>query len=197
MDVNVFRDAMAQFGSGVTIPVTVDASGRPWGFTASAFCSVSLEPPLVLVCLARSADSYPAFRDARRYAIHVLRADQAALARRFAEKRADKFEEACWQSAEDGLPALREALARIDCAAHAVHDGGDHAILVGRVVHVDIDGADAAPLLHFRRRFVHSDAACGSSLPRSTPESAPMSKSMPESAPIAVRPGSRYGLFPA
>ena len=160
MDADAFRDAMAQFGSGVTIPVTVDATGRPWGFTASAFCSVSLDPPLVLVCLARNADCYPAFRDARRYAVHVLRGDQAGLARRFAEKRADKFEEASWQPGEDGLPALGAALARISCVAYAVHDGGDHAILVGRVVQVAIDDAEAPPLLHFRRSFVRAEAAC-------------------------------------
>src|SRR5262249_11881647 len=154
MDGKLFRDAMTQFGSGVTIPVTVDASGRPWGFTANAFCSVSLDPPLVLVCLAKSADSYPAFRHAHRYAIHFLRVDQAAVALRFAEKRTDKFADGSCLADGYGIPALPRALARISCAAHAVHDAGDHAILVGRVTDVAVDGDGEAPLLHFRRRFI-------------------------------------------
>lgn len=167
MNANLFREAMTQFGSGVTIAVTVDPSGRRWGFTATAFCSVSLEPPLVLVCLARSAGSYRTFCDAGKYAIHVLRADHVPLACRFAETRADKFEEGRWLPGNDGLPALRGALARLSCVTHAVHDGGDHAVLVGRVVHVDVDSTDQAPLLHFRRQFVHAQAEFMSSLAKS------------------------------
>ncbi|MFD3931921.1 flavin reductase family protein [Streptomyces sp. NPDC058614] len=145
---------MTQFGSGVTVPVTVDESGRSWGFTASAFCSVALDPPLVLVCPARSAESYPAFVKSQRFAIHILGSEQADVAMRFAEKRTDKFEDGRWYTAEDGLPALSGALARVSCVTHAVHDGGDHAILIGRVVHTEVDEAAEAPLLYFRRRFL-------------------------------------------
>ncbi|MFD3931909.1 flavin reductase family protein [Streptomyces sp. NPDC058614] len=158
IDQIAFRHAMTQFGSGVTIPVTVDGAGQPRGFTANSFCSVAMDPPLVLVCLAHGAESYPAFRDAQRYAIHVLSADQGPVALRFAEKRADKFEDEQWSTGEDGLPELRGALARVSCEAHAVYDGGDHAILVGRVVEAKVDETDGQPLLYFRRKFLDAAA---------------------------------------
>lgn len=156
VDPILFKEAMTQFASGVTIPATIDQSGRPWGFTASAFCSLSLAPPLVLVCLASSADCYPIFKDAGRYAIHILSAEQEALALRFAQKRADKFAGTAYEIADDGLPALPDALARVTCAAHAWHEDGDHAILVGRVIAADANAG--APLLHFRRGLWRPDA---------------------------------------
>jgi len=146
-----FRHALSRFASGVTIVTCYDAAGRPRGFTASSFTSLSLDPPLVLVCLARSADCHRAFATADRYAVHILRAEQADLAERFGGRRADKFDGTPFCVGEAGTPVLPGALATLSCAAHAVLPGGDHSILVGRVV--DMAVADGAPLLHFDRRL--------------------------------------------
>lgn len=155
MDEAAFRDAMTLFASGVTIPVTADAAGRYWGMTASAFCSLSLTPPQVLVCIATSADSYPAFAHAERFAIHVLGEGQKELAMHFARKHPDKFETLDYKIAEDGLPAFADVLARVSCTADAVHEGGDHVILVGRVESAEV--SSGRPLLHFARTLWSPD----------------------------------------
>lgn len=101
-----FRSAMAAFPSGVTIVTTSDAGGRWWGFTASSFCSVSLSPPLVLVCLDRNADCHAAFSGASQWAIHLVPPDHIDLARRFATRGADKFAGDWFVADCDGLPIL-------------------------------------------------------------------------------------------
>lgn len=151
VDPDLFRNALARFASGVTIVTTIDGDGRRWGFTASAFSALSLDPPMVVVCLATSADSHSAFTSAERYAIHILSAQQRELALHFARKGSDKFAGCDSHLAADGLPAFAGALARISCTGHALHDGGDHSILVGRVDHAEL--GEGAPLLHFDRRF--------------------------------------------
>ena len=145
------REALAGFPSGVTIVTTRDGEGQPWGFTASSFCSLSLDPPLVLVCLARTADSYPAFMRADGFVIHVLGPEHEALARRFAAKGEDKFAGDEFALDGDGCPILPTALATLRCTVHARPDGGDHVILVGRVV--DATARDGAALVYFRRSF--------------------------------------------
>ncbi|CAO5192167.1 Actinorhodin polyketide dimerase [Frankia sp. AiPs1] len=154
----LFRDAMASFPSGVTIVTTTDESGRWWGFTASSFCSVSMEPPLVLVCLATSAQCHPAFERAERYIVHVVHREHVDLAVRFATRGADKFADAGFRSDERGLPVLDQASVTLECAAHAVHSAGDHSILLGRVERTLI--GEERPAVYFRRRFHHiGDAA--------------------------------------
>ncbi|MEX5632804.1 flavin reductase family protein [Parafrankia sp. FMc2] len=150
-DSRLFRDAMASFPSGVTIVTTADDTGRWWGFTASSFCSVSMDPPLVLVCLAATAQCHSAFEQAERFIVHVVPPGHADLAVRFATRGADKFADAGFRSDERGLPVLDEACVTFDCAAHAVHPAGDHSILVGRVVRTRL--GDDQPAVYFRRRF--------------------------------------------
>lgn len=150
-DSQVFRDAMASFPSGVTIVTTADDDGRWWGFTASSFCSVSMDPPLVLVCLATTAQCHPAFERAERFIVHVVPPAHADLAVRFATRGADKFGDAGFRADEAGLPVLDEASVTFDCAAHAVHPAGDHSILVGRVVRTRL--GEEHPAVYFRRRF--------------------------------------------
>jgi flavin reductase (DIM6/NTAB) family NADH-FMN oxidoreductase RutF len=104
-----FREAMSAFPSGVTVVTTTDAEGRWWGFTATSFCSVSAEPPLVLVCLAETAECHPVFAAATDWIIHVLAADHGALALRFATRGADKFGESDFVAGPFGVlrhPAL-------------------------------------------------------------------------------------------
>ncbi|WP_083391318.1 flavin reductase family protein [Parafrankia soli] len=146
-----FRDAMASFPSGVTIVTTADDTGRWWGFTASSFCSVSMNPPLVLVCLATFAQCHPAFEAARRFIVHVMPPEHADLAVRFATRGADKFADAGFRPDERGLPVLDRACVTLDCAAHAIQPAGDHSILLGRVERTQV-GEDR-PAVYFRRRF--------------------------------------------
>ncbi|PXY33257.1 flavin reductase [Prauserella sp. PE36] len=147
----LFKEAMASFPSGVTIVTTADDEGRWWGFTATSFCSVSMDPPLVLVCLSRSARCHPAFQRASHWLVHVIDPADAALALRFASKGADKFADAGFTVDERGLPALDRACVRLDCATHARHPGGDHTILVGEVERAHL--RPATPAVYYRRDF--------------------------------------------
>ncbi|MDQ3760611.1 MAG: flavin reductase family protein [Actinomycetota bacterium] len=147
-----FRDAMARFPSGVTIVTTHDESGMPQGFTASSFCSVSAEPPLVLVCLAKSANCYPVFAHNDRFAISFLQADHVNLARRFASKSADKFACGGFVRTPRGATVLEEALAVVECSVYSRHEAGDHMIMVGEVEQVLL--ADRrSPAVYFDRAF--------------------------------------------
>jgi flavin reductase ActVB len=147
----LFREAMASFPSGITIVTTTDDDGRWWGFTATSFCSVSMVPPLVLVCLADTAECHPVFATAQRWNVHVVHPEHADLAVRFATRGVDKFSGAGFVADEHGLPVLQQASALLGCTAHARHPGGDHTILVGRVQRVRV--GDALPAVYFRRGF--------------------------------------------
>lgn len=146
-----FRDAMASFPSGATIVTTSDASGGWWGFTASSFCSVSLDPPLVLTCLAYSAQCFPAFAQAERWNIHVLQHRHADLAVRFATRGVDKFEGGGFVPDADGLPILPDVSISLRCAAHSKVEAGDHLVLLGQVEEVAI--GSETPFVYFRRKF--------------------------------------------
>jgi flavin reductase ActVB len=146
-----FKDAMARFPSGVTITTTVDATGQPHGFTASAFSSVSLDPPLVSVCLARSATCHPVFAECTRFAVNVLRPEHTALAGRFALRGADKFPDSGFRLTDAGMVVLDQALITLECQVHARHEAGDHTILVGEVLRTRLDTGD--PMVFFGRGF--------------------------------------------
>ena len=149
----LFRRAMTRFASGVTIVTTSDTTGRRWGFTASAFASLSLDPPLVLVCQHRSADSHPAFIAASHFIVNVLGREHEPLARRFAVKGADKFSGGEFRRGlADGLPVLGDALASLKCGTHARYDGGDHTILIGEVDYA-IVREHGTPALYFDADF--------------------------------------------
>ncbi|WP_052865666.1 flavin reductase family protein [Streptomyces niger] len=146
-----FTLALSRVPSPVTVVTTTDATGRHWGFTASSFSSLSLDPPLILVCPAKSAGSHRAFVTADRFMVNVLAADQADIAARFARAGTDKFAGGEMVPCEFGLPGLPSAVARLACTRYDVLDGGDHSILVG---HVDATGVTArAPLVYHDRDF--------------------------------------------
>jgi len=154
---DLFRQLVGSFAAGVTIVTTRDANGKPWGFTASSFSSVSLAPPLVSVCLAHDADCFPAFDAAESMAIHILSPAQRDLAMRFAQKGADKFEAlAVAQGAHTSAPILGGVLATIECRMHARHVAGDHTILVGEVL--GGERGDVRPLLYYGRSFGRFEA---------------------------------------
>jgi flavin reductase ActVB len=158
LDQTGFRDALSRFASGVTIVLTRKGSGAFVGFTASAFSSVSLEPPLVLVCLQKDADSYPAFMDTDAFTVSILAAGQGSLAKRFATKSIDKLDGVSTVPAPgSGIPCIEGASAWLDCRMHSRADGGDHTILIGEVLAAGSTGAQ--PLVLFDRNFGRFDPA--------------------------------------
>ncbi len=157
LDGAAFREAMACFPSGVVVATTLDGDGQPRGFTASAFCSVSAAPPLVLVCLARDADCHAAFSCAPRWAISVLHSEQRELAIRFATKGAQKFAGQQLDVNAHGIPVPRDAVARLDCTPHAAHDAGDHTVLIAHVQAVTV--REGAPMVYYQRGFHRIGAA--------------------------------------
>lgn len=144
-----FRRVMGHFATGVTIITTVDTNGRPLGLTANAVSSVSLEPPLVLVCVDKKAESYPSFGTARVFAVNVLTQQQEALSRRFAKSGGEKFDGVGYRSGTTGSPILEGSLAHFDCEVRYEFDAGDHTIFVGHVVDIAAT-SDREPLLYFR-----------------------------------------------
>ncbi|OSP56406.1 flavin reductase family protein [Pseudoruegeria sp. SK021] len=145
----LFRDALGTFGTGVTIVTTRGPDG-PCGITANSFASVSLDPPLVLWSVDVGSDRARIFCDATHSAIHVLGAHQSDTARHFA-KSGHRFEGLDWSEGETNVPLLHGALCRFDCETVAVHDGGDHKILVSKVLHTTL--APGEPLLFHGGRF--------------------------------------------
>ncbi len=148
MDAFEFRRIMGHWSTGVAV-VATRRGERPWGLTANAFASVSLDPPLVLVCVDLEADTHDPLRDTGLFAISILAGEQERLARRFAATDvADKSEGVAWREEATGAPVLEGAVAWLDCRLWAHYPAGDHTIFVGQVVAGD--AAERAPLLYFR-----------------------------------------------
>lgn len=146
------RAALGRFATGVTIVTARAADGRPVGLTVNSFNSVSLTPPLVLWSLSQSAASMPAFAAGVDYAIHVLAAEQRALAERFASKGVDRWEGLDWREGLGGAPLLDGAAAVFECRPRSRYPEGDHVILVGEVLRCS-HRQDASPLLYHGGRF--------------------------------------------
>jgi flavin reductase ActVB len=148
---DLFRAAMSAFPTGVAIVTTTGPDGRWYGFTATSFTSVSLDPPLVLVCLATSARCHSAFAVSDRWLIHFVPYRHRALADRFATRGADKFAGDLFTPDEAGLPRLRASCWILNCTAHARHAAGDHTILIGEVTSIRT-GSDR-PAVHLGREY--------------------------------------------
>lgn len=148
VDQATFRSVLGRFASGVTI-VTVREGEIDHGMTASAFCSLSLDPPLTLVCIERSTRMHEILARVDRYAVNLLTSNQEALSRRFAEPPDDsRFDGVGFDRGITGAPLLGDVLAHLECELVARHPGGDHTIIVGRVIAAA--AADARPLLYYR-----------------------------------------------
>jgi len=150
-DPRTLRDALGCFATGVTV-VTCLHEDVPAGLTVNSFTSVSLDPPLLLVCIARRASSAAALTTASHFAVNVLQTGQQPASIRFAAPEEDRFGTTKWACGEAGAPILEESLGVFECERFAVYDGGDHHILVGRVVKASFD-ASLDPLLYFRGRY--------------------------------------------
>jgi flavin reductase (DIM6/NTAB) family NADH-FMN oxidoreductase RutF len=146
-----FRRACGRFATGVTIATVLDARGTPHGLTVSSFTSVSLCPPLVLVCLGHEVTNIRDFRTATHFGINVLKEDQQALSDRFARKGHDRFDGLTWQAGKTGVPLLPGCLAQIECSLHKRVEMGDHDLFVGEMVHAVV--ADGNPLVYFASAY--------------------------------------------
>ena len=146
-----FRRACGRFATGVAVATVLDSQFLPHGLTVSSFTSVSLDPPLILICLGHAVTCIDAFRAASHFGINVLTAEQRAISERFARKGQDRFDGTPWDRGETGVPLLPGSLARIECAVHERFTSGDHDIFVGRMVRADV--ADGDPLLYFASRY--------------------------------------------
>lgn len=147
------RDAMGHFATGVSIVTAADRGRRPFGTTANAISSVSLDPPLVLACLRRESETLQALRETGKFAINLLGDQQRELSDRFAKKARPDTWDGVAHRLPDGVPVLDEALATVECVTHELAEGGDHVIVIGRVVAVSHPDDHEAPLLFYRGRY--------------------------------------------
>ncbi|MEZ8007053.1 MAG: flavin reductase family protein [Amylibacter sp.] len=134
LDAKKFREALSTFATGVTVVTTKDGDGESVGMTASSFNSVSMSPPLILWSVAKNAKSAPAFKDAPYFSVHVLSSNQIEISNRFATSGADKFKNTPHIINENNVPLISDCTSRFDCKKYAVHDGGDHWIVLGEVL---------------------------------------------------------------
>lgn len=148
VDKQEFRRVLSHFAAGVTVVTTCGADGLPYGLTATAFTAVSLEPPLVLVCVDKRAESHPHFHDSKVFAVNFLGEGHEEISRRFAVSGGDKFTGCAFRSGGTGAPVLDGVLGHVECRTVSIVDAGDHTIFLGQVEAADAVGGH--PLLYFR-----------------------------------------------
>lgn len=146
-----FRRACARFATGITVSTALAADGTPHGFTANSFTSVSMEPPLVLICVDHRANVLRHFEQAAHFGVNILAEDQEALSVRFAERGLDRFNGIDWHPGATGVPLLGGALARFECATRQSIPAGDHLIILGEVLHAEWE--NGAPLLYYASAY--------------------------------------------
>ena len=158
IDPDSFRSVLGRFASGITVVTTRDSDQRDLGMTVSAFCSVSLRPPLVQVCVDHEASLHAALLQNQRYAVSILADDQEALSRRFSTADSTRrFDGIGYRRGESGMVLLDDALAHLECRIVASHTAGDHTLFVGEVLAAE-RGRSAPPLLYLGQRYVSMDA---------------------------------------
>lgn len=153
IDSMTLRRVCGRFCTGITVVTSRDLDGTPRGFTANSFTSVSLDPPLILVCVDVKADTLPALHERRAFAVNFLASDGEHLSRRFATKGGDKFDGAKWREGILGVPLLDDCIAHLECEVENIYPGGDHLIVVGQVV--DLDQREGEPLLFYSGTYRH------------------------------------------
>lgn len=142
---------MGSFASGVT--VVTGLGTEPHGFACQSFASVSLDPPLVLFCADHRGRAWPAIRETGRFTVNVLAEEQSDLCARFGSSRGVKFEGLDWVESAWGTPSLPQALLRVHCEVDQVHVAGDHDVVIGRVLELELDPTYHRPMLFYRGRF--------------------------------------------
>lgn len=152
IDKEVFRRVMSHFPTGVTVVAARDGDGEPYGLTVNSFTSVSLDPPLILVCIDHDSSSHDRLLEARTFTVSVLAADQAHIAARFSSTpSAERFRDLVWKGGPTGDPVVEGAAACLACSLRETHTAGDHTIVVGHVEAMDARDVDA--LVFYRRRY--------------------------------------------
>lgn len=146
-----FRSALSRFASGVTVVTTKDPTGRLHGITVSAFCSVSLEPPLVLVCIEKTTGSHQSLIESGIFTVNILSNNESQLSERFASLLEDKLNGIEHEIGSNGIPFLSNSLVNMECRLFRSLDGGDHTIFLGEVENVAVRDGD--PLVYFRSDY--------------------------------------------
>ena len=146
-----FRAALSRFPSGVTVVTTKDVGDVLHGITVSAFCSLSLDPPLVLICIEKAAGSHDALAESKAFVVNILSSTQANLSEQFASLQPDKFLGVSHRPGLNGMPVLESVVASLECSLKQVSDGGDHTIFIGLVQNVSIN--EGFPLVYSRSSY--------------------------------------------
>jgi len=179
VDRRAFRQCLGQFATGVTI-MTTETGGVRAGVTANSFSSVSLDPPLILWSISKTSRSFQAFADARRFTVNVLGQDQIDLSQVFSSSEADKFAKVNWSIGKHGSPVLEGVNALLECDREAAYEGGDHLIIVGRVLRFAT--FEGEPLIFAQGRY-------------GVAESHPSLRSLPEAAGEATSNAAEDSLI--
>ena len=146
-----FRAALSRFPSGITVVTSRSSAGDLHGITVSAFCSVSLNPPLVLVCIEKTTGSHHAVRESGFFVVNILAAGQDEISERFSLPVSNKFDGASYAVGIAGVPVLTDALVILECRLASAYEGGDHTIFVGEVENLSIKDGD--PLVYFHGNY--------------------------------------------
>ncbi|MBV9354845.1 MAG: flavin reductase family protein [Chloroflexi bacterium] len=154
VDKATFFAIMAAFPTGVTVVTTLDENGEPKGLTSNAVCSVSAEPPLLLVCVDKRSNTLPALRASGKFVVNYLAAGRGELSNLFASKEPDKFANVAWRPARNGMPWMHvDSLAHAECSTVQEIEAGDHYVFLGRVEDGQPPAPGTHPLMYFRRTY--------------------------------------------
>jgi len=167
IDAAAFRTVLGHFCTGVTV-ITGSGPDGPVGFACQSFAALSLDPPLVLFCPAKSSGSWPGIEASGHFGVNVLGADQQDVSTVFGSRGVDKFASIAWRPAASGAPLIDGVLTWIDCAIETVHDAGDHYIVVGRVTELG-HAEPVRPLLFYRGRYTSAVSEPGTAIPAEHP----------------------------
>jgi 3-hydroxy-9,10-secoandrosta-1,3,5(10)-triene-9,17-dione monooxygenase reductase component len=151
-DSATFRRVLGHYPTGVCVVTAVERDGAPIGMVVGSFTSVSLDPPLVAFFPAKSSSSWPRIQQVGKFCVNILASDQLPLCRQIAAPGPDKFRDIAHRVSANGSPILDDVVAWIDCTLDAVHDAGDHHIVIGRVASLEVERADR-PLLFFQGKY--------------------------------------------
>ncbi|HEX5451795.1 MAG TPA: flavin reductase family protein, partial [Candidatus Limnocylindrales bacterium] len=171
VDATTYRDVLGRFVTGVTVVTCLDDAGdryQPWGTTVNAFTSVSLDPPLVLVCIGRERSIHPIVARTGRFVVNILDEDSPDLSDCFSGAPStlprEAFCDAPWRASPGGLPVLEAAVAHLECSIERTLDGGDHTIYLARVVGLGLSEVHPLPLLYYRGRYLRIERAATAAL---------------------------------
>lgn len=148
---NLFKEVMGNYPTGVTVVTTMDKEGKPIGLTVNSFASVSLDPLLVLWSIDHKVTTLNSFIDGGKFAVHILAGNQQELCKNFSSKNVDRFSTCEWKCSEQNLPIIEGAFAILQCHTFQTIEAGDHTILIGKVVDIQIEKRE--PMLYHRRHF--------------------------------------------